>query len=135
MGKDKLDKDLLLAHFSKITAFGLTLAMIIHEVKSEFSQDNQSAYQTLASNNTTCLVDRCASCPDFTNLTCLACQTGYYLRSYTDGIKPYNACWSVSKMLLGLFSLMLLGLLTCTMCFLCYKCGQKASNIRGNPYI
>ena len=80
------------------------------------------------------MVDRCASCPDFTNLTCTACKSGYYLRSYS-GQKPYNACWSVTKLLLFMFGVLAFLLLSCGLCYLCYKCGQKASNVRGNPYL
>ena len=125
----RIEKDILLQHLSYFAAFALTIAMIIKEVQTEtipnieINRVMQASNATNATNSTTCLVDRCASCPDFTNLTCTACKSGYYLRSYSDGTKPYNACWSVSKLLLFMFSMLLLSLLACTLCYLCYKCG------------
>ena len=133
----KQEQNIWIRNISYCSAFVLATAIFIQEIRAEtVSRPNTHVYQgSNNTTNTTCLVDRCASCPDFTNLTCTACNSGYYLRSYTSGTKPYNACWSVSKLLLLMFSLLLLGLLGCTLCYLCYKCGQKASNVRGNPYL
>lgn len=125
-----IEKNFLIKNLSYISAFILVVAMVIQETNTQTSSSTVTPVV-----NTTCLVDRCASCPDQTNLTCTACKSGYYLRSYSSASKPYNACWSVSKLLLFMFSTVLLSLLACTLCYLCYKCGQKASNIRGNPYL
>lgn len=134
-----INRNILYQYISYISAFTLTISIIIREVQSETVAKSvlDPTFEAYQGSSTGCLVDRCASCPDKTNLTCTACKSGYYLRSYSgsgDGSSAYNACWSVSKLLLFLFSMLALSLLGCTLCYLCYRCGQRASNIRGNPY-
>lgn len=75
---------------------------------------------------TTCLVDKCAVCPDKKNITCNACKDGWYLRTFVSGDKTYNACWSISKLVLSLLGALLLSLLLCGICAICYNLGKRA---------
>jgi hypothetical protein len=78
-----------------------------------------------------CIVDRCLVCPDNTTLTCTNCESGYYLRSFTGGAQPYQACWSTTK-LIWLVLGSILGLISLCCCFYaCYRLGLRA---KPNPY-
>jgi hypothetical protein len=74
----------------------------------------------------TCLVDKCASCVNKKEIVCTACKPGWYLRTFTSGEKTYNACWSITKLILALLGLLLLSLLCCGICAVCYTLGKKA---------
>lgn len=104
---------------------------------SESAPATSTAVVPVATPNATlkCIVDRCANCPNFTNLTCTNCASGYYLRNYNDAGNVYNACWSVTKLIFGIFGLMILLYLTCGICYWCFLCGKKADKVRGNPYM
>ena len=82
-------------------------------------------FTTTNAQNTSCLVDRCAACPDTTSLTCTACISGYYLRTISGGEKQYNDCWSTAKMVLALIGLLLLMYLCIGLCYLYYRLGIR----------
>lgn len=72
--------------------------------------------------NCQCLVDNCKTCPNTTELTCTACNSGWYLRTFSGGDKEYNACWRLWKLIVGIIGAALSYCL-CGLC--CYLCRRK----------
>lgn len=72
-----------------------------------------------------CIVDKCQTCPNNSTVDCTMCETGWYLRNFTGGDKPYNECWSLAKLWLSIFGFAILGLLLCGLCYYCYMLGKK----------
>ena len=69
-------------------------------------------------NNSTCLVDRCVSCPSEISPTCFNCKPGYYIRNF-EGTYTVSQCWSS----LSLWLYILLGIIALVVSFLaCYGC-------------
>lgn len=97
--------------------------MIIQERKSIFLI--LITVSALVSSTNSCLVDKCAQCPSNTTVICTTCQSGWYLRTFNGGEKPYNECWSLTKLWLTVFSLALLSLALCGLCYYCYMMGKK----------
>lgn len=78
--------------------------------------------------NRRCVVDQCKTCRYVNIDTCEACESGYYLRTFQgdDKGRPYNACWSIWKLILGtLLSLCLL----CSYCYCCYEAWRRGKNV------
>lgn len=72
-----------------------------------------------------CIVDKCQTCPNNSTVHCSLCETGWYLRNFTGGDKPYNECWSLAKLWITIFAIALLSLLLCGLCYYCYMVGKK----------
>ena len=71
-----------------------------------------------------CLVDRCALCESVFVNTCMACENGYYLRTF-DSQKKYNDCWNIYYLWAAVIAVMLLFLLAAWGCYFCYKRGKS----------
>ena len=72
-----------------------------------------------------CIVEYCRVCQNTQNITCASCQQGFYLRTFTGGDKVYNACWSTTKLILGILGGILGSLLMCFLCNKCREVGEK----------
>jgi hypothetical protein len=82
----------------------------------------------LCSSNPKCVVDQCKKCRYANMDQCDECESGYYLKEWfgEDINRPYNACWSILKMILR----WILGLLLLlSYCFCCYWAWRKGRNI------
>lgn len=90
------------------------------------SSKKSSSKSKSKSSASVCIVDKCALCPSKKTILCQACKPGWYLRTFTSGEKTYNACWSISKLILALLGMLLLSLLLCGICAICYTLGKKA---------
>lgn len=56
-------------------------------------------------------------------MTCTSCDTYWYKKTFSGGVKSYDACWSLLK-LLGIMSLLCcLGCCSCALCYFCYRRG------------
>jgi hypothetical protein len=86
---------------------------------------SSSSSKSSSSSSSTCLVDKCAACPTNKEVLCTACKEGWYLRTFSSGDKAYNACWSISKLILALLSFILLNLMCCGICAACYMIGKR----------
>lgn len=82
--------------------------------------------------NAQCLVDNCKTCPNTTDITCTACNSGYYLRTFSGGDKEYNACWRTWKLVLASIGA-LLSYCLCGLC--CYLCRQRGLKDRRRPRV
>lgn len=115
----KKEKFNLFGCSNKAVEFFVVIMIIGVSICSSSSSKNSS------SSSSTCLVDKCAACPTKIDVVCTACKQGWYLRTFTGGDKPYNACWSISKLILGMLTFILLNLICCGICSACYMMGKK----------
>ena len=83
--------------------------------------------------STVCIVDQCMTCNDKTTNTCVACKTGYYLKTYTGQERgdTYNDCWSTFKfwlyLIIGILCLIaLIGLFIAS-----FYLGKSGFNLMG----
>ena len=73
---------------------------------------------------TGCLVDKCALCASIFVNTCLACENGYYLRTFNSQ-KKYNDCWNIYYLWSVVVLIMFLFLIAVWSCYFCYKRGKS----------
>lgn len=78
--------------------------------------------------NRRCVVDQCKTCRYVNIDSCEACEDGFYLRTFAGDEKgrPYNACWSLWKTILGILGSLLL---CCSYCYCCWKAWKKGKNV------
>jgi hypothetical protein len=84
-----------------------------------------SANSSKPVSSTNCTVDHCIRCVDNTSLTCTSCDAGWYKKTFSGGVKSYDVCWNLMK-LLGM--LVLSCCLCCCFSACCYFCYKRGAN-------
>ena len=80
-----------------------------------------------------CLVDRCTTCPDTTNLLCTTCATGWYRVQMKGGDRTYSACWSYWRLVYSIVAFIIFLMTLCLCMFLCYYLGLQSKDVIEQP--